>query len=237
MGVFQAIWGFLKEYQLFDWILIIFINVAGFVSIGIKFNKDFNEYIDIDITEERKMSTIPYIIILIVEYAAVPLLMFLIIVFVSQTISARKTLTAYYFTIGLNLLVTNSLARFIGRPRPDTIAICGGDGSFQRCLNVLSSAELRTQFTSYPSVHTAEAMASLLFLSLFFSDLWPRFNMLILVLRLFPIFLAFLIGATRIWDRNSHVDDVVAGLVISSILCITVYTVYKKGQRAKYNIA
>ncbi|EAX99767.1 PAP2 superfamily protein [Trichomonas vaginalis G3] len=236
MPTLRTIWSFLKEYNVLDWMLIIGINVAGFIALGIKFDKDFNEFLDIDIDQERKTATIPYIIILVVEYGAVPILMLLIIIFVSQTISIRKTLTAYYFAIGLNLLISNSLARFIGRPRPDTIAICGGDGSFQRCYNVLSATELRTQFTSFPSVHTSEAMTSLLFLSFFFSDLWSQFHMGILVLRLFPVCLAFLVGATRIWDRNSHVDDVLAGLFIGGVLCTTVYTVYRKGQRAKYNI-
>ena len=148
-------------------------------------------------------------------------------------LSKNKLLVAYYFAISCNMCLSGGLKRFVGRPRPDTMTICGGDGSFSRCKETMSGSSLSDQFFSFPSGHSAEAMASLFFLSMFISDVWPENSMLILVLRLFPISLALFIGASRIWDRKHHVDDVVAGLFLGAVVSGFVYSVYKQKPKSQ----
>ena len=233
MKAVKNFYSFFVEYRIFDWIVTLAIIVVG---LALKFSSlpsDFEERFTTDIEQERHTDTISYWIIFIGEFAIVPFFIFLVSAFMVPHLSKNKLLIAYFFAIGANMALSGGLKRIVGRPRPDTKTICGGDGTFQRCKEVLSGRDLSDQFFSFPSGHTSESTAALFFLSLFLSDVWPENSLLTLILRLLPIALQFFIAATRIWDRKHHVDDVVAGMFYGAVISGLVYSVYKqkpKGQ-------
>ena len=228
MSFFKNLGSFISEYRIGDWFLAIILLVAGLGLNLAPLSSDFVEHINTDIGQSRHTDTISYWLVFIGELAIIPLLIFLICAFMVPHVSKNKLLAAYYFAIGANLVLSGGMKRFVGRPRPDTIAVCGGDGSYQKCKESLSKYQLADQFFSFPSGHSSEAMTALFFLSMFLSDVWPENSKFILVLRLFPMALAVFIGASRIWDRKHHVDDVVAGLFIGAVISGFVYSVYKQ---------
>lgn len=228
MGCWDLFISFNKEYRIIDWIVVVVLLVTGLILELVPFPDNFEEYFNTDINQPRHSDTISYWIIFTGEFFVIPFLMFLMVLFVFPDFSKNRILCAYFCSIGINFVVSNGLKRFVARPRPDTIAVCGGDGSYQRCKQVLSGLELTHQFFSFPSAHASESMAALCFFSMFLSDVWTSKSLIMLVFRLFPICLSLLIGASRIWDRRHHADDVVAGLLIGAVSAVFVYRIYRQ---------
>jgi diacylglycerol diphosphate phosphatase/phosphatidate phosphatase len=228
MGCCRSLIDINKEYRILDWLIVFVLLIVGLILELLPFSDDFEECFRTDISEPLHSDTITYWIVFTGEFLVIPMLILLLVLFVVPSFSKNKVLCAYFCTIGINLSISNGLKRFVARPRPDTIAVCGGDGSYQRCKQVLSGLKLTHQFFSFPSEHASESMAALCFFSLFLSDVWTSKSIVILALRLFPISLSLLIGASRIWDRRHHTDDVVAGYIIGAVTAMFVYNVYKQ---------
>ena len=51
-----------------------------------------------------------------------------------------------------------------------------------------------------------------------FTEIYSETTLLISFIKIIPMIFAFIVGASRIWDRSSHVDDVVAGFIIGGLV-------------------
>jgi phosphatidate phosphatase len=116
-------------------------------------------------------------------------------------------------------VMTDLFKNFVGHARPNFYAICGRNTQFDTCNPAVSQAALTNTFQSWPSGHTTNAMHGALFCALLWKKAvvstvsWASTAALALT------FVAFIVGATRIRDYVHHADDVLAGLLIASIIC------------------
>ena len=107
--------------------------------------------------------------------------------------------------------------------------VCGGDGSYLQCSTVLSGASLYDQFFSFPSGHASESMAAAIFIAHLITEIWPSGSMFAAMLKLAPIVWSLFVGASRIWDRAHHVDDVLAGFLLGGIIGFFTFRTFKIG--------
>ncbi|KAH0803582.1 PAP2 superfamily protein [Histomonas meleagridis] len=206
----------LKRFAILDWLVVIILLVLGVFAKRARFPSDFIPYLNTDIDEPTKTTTVSKIVL----YPTI--VVGGIIVLISFGIFKRELLSqilaSYSFSIVFTLLVVSLLQRMIGRPRPDTKSYCGA--TFLECSFNLNEKQLNEQFKSFPSLESALSMASGIFISFFIIESWKKFSVFQALISLLPVFLAIFYGACEIWDRNSHIDDVVTGYFIGGIISI-----------------
>ena len=169
---------FIKRFAILDWIAV-FISLG----IGLFFDKlqlpdDFATSFFSEIDQPTKIITIPYNYLCILTFGIGAFIT--IIVWVSHQGSINSTLSkclaSYYFSICFTIFIECGLKLIVGRPRPDSLSLCGNDGfSYQKCQKVLDPYSLTDQFSSFPSGHAAEAMSVGVFLSLLLHKIFVSF--------------------------------------------------------------
>lgn len=210
----------LRNVVLIDWVVIIVLVLCTvFVSMS-AFPVDFVAYISSDISNPVKVESVPGYFLYLWVYLIGTLITGVIWVVIKSKVHLAKVISAYLFSIACAHLVTAALQRFVGRPRPDSIAFCGGSGTFSQCRRARSISEANYQFRSFPSEHASLSMSAGIFLTILLSEIWPCDSMLAALINMCPILQALVICGARICDRANHVDDVVAGIFIGSVISI-----------------
>ena len=225
----KGVYDFCHKWGIFDWLIVIIALVAGLLYEYDPFPDDFQEYIISEVSEQLKTSTVSYDLLCIINFGIGGVIVIILWFFHAHDSTTSRALAGYYFSLSFTIFVSTILKKYVARPRPDSIALCGGDGGFQACKKVLDPGQLANQFYSFPSGHAAETMATCTYISLMLSDIWIEPSMISAYIKFSPILFAFLIGASRIWDRAHHVDDVVMGFVLGGIIGFFTYKNFYKG--------
>lgn len=149
--------------------------------------------------------------------------------------------------IFITSFITSVSKNVVGRPRPDFLVRCFPDGNevWKNGLNygealctTTDSHDLDDVWRSFPSGHTSWCFAGLGFLSLWLlgktkpydgrKEPWK------VCLILIPIFLAALIGVSRIVDYRHFWTDVFAGALLGSSVAIFVYSIFYRSPFTLY---
>ena len=208
----------LYEYSIYDWIVVILVLLIGLKIDFSTFSDDFEPYFNTDINQPKRTTTIPYNYLCIITFGVGAFLVFVVWSSRKFDKSISSVLAAYYFTISFTIFVTCIIKKLVGRPRPDTVAVCGGQGSYHDCIKIVSKSRITDQFFSFPSGHAAEAMAPSMFMTLLFVEIWKSSSMISMSIKFLPIIFALIVSISRIIDRAHHVDDVVIGLFIGGLI-------------------
>ncbi|OHT11086.1 PAP2 superfamily protein [Tritrichomonas foetus] len=209
----------LKKYAFLDWVAVAVVLATGLTIDFSPYPRDFRANIISDIDQPLRTSTIPYNYLCIITFGIGGVVAaFIWLNHHGLDSSLSKCLAAYYFSICFTILISCFLKKVIARPRPDTLARCGGDGSFYQCTQNLPADLVADQFYSFPSGHAAEIMAPAVFLSFLIAELFRSSQIVFTFFRILPIVLAIFASASRIWDRAHHVDDVVMGMFLGAIV-------------------
>jgi len=212
----------LRKYAIIDWILALCVWIVGISIEYSSFPDNFVPYINSDISNPIKTSTIPYSLLCIFMYGVGTCIVLAIWLVYRRDVSVLKVLASYIFAINFTILLCSVFKRIVGRPRPDTLTLCGGDGSYKQCSTVLSAETLMNQFRSFPSGHAAESMASSVFITLLLSEIWSSGSMFSAMMKMIPVIWSIFVGISRIWDHAHHIDDVVAGYLLGLMVgCFT----------------
>ena len=182
-----------------------------------------------DINNPKHLSTVPYNYLCIFTYGIGALVTIFVWSLKCRDHTISQILSSYYFSLVFTIFLSSCIKHLVGRARPDTLAVCGGDGSYEQCSSVLSSHELSDQFHSFPSGHAAEAMSVAIFLTLLLTDIWPGSSMMSAIMKMAPSLWATFVSVSRIWDRAHHVDDVIAGVLLGAFVGYFTYRTFKIG--------
>lgn len=125
-----------------------------------------------------------------------------------------------------NGVCTNIFKSYVGRPRPDTEAVCGSE-NMNDCLNARDSKR-EDQFKSWPSGHSSSAMSGLLFGALFVQNAFEVRGLWVSIASSLYVILAVFIGATRIRNYRHNPDDVACGFLIGAIYAFIIWDNAKK---------
>lgn len=226
---FADIYFILKKFSFFDWLAAAAFLTAGIMIEGMAFKDDFSAFITSDINNPKRSTTIPYNFLCIYTFGVGAFITICIWSMFHRDYTLSSVLASYYFALSFTLFVSSCIKHLVGRPRPDTVAVCGLDGSYLACSGVLSGSQLYDQFHSFPSGHAAEAMAVGIFMTLLISDVWVSGSMISAMLKMAPVIWALFVGVSRIWDRAHHVDDVIAGLFLGAVVGFFTFKTFKVG--------
>lgn len=130
------------------------------------------------------------------------------------------------FAIGATGLCTDVFKSFVGRPRPDTEAVCGAE-DMNNCLN-MTGLKREDQFKSWPSGHSSNAMSGLLFGAFFVQGVFVDRNLWSSMISFLYIMMAVYIGASRVVNYRHNPDDVACGFLIGAIFAIVIWENAKK---------
>jgi diacylglycerol diphosphate phosphatase / phosphatidate phosphatase len=145
---------------------------------------------------------------------------------------AVVTVAGLITAIGVSEGATQFLKLFIQRRRPNFYALCGFDVASRQCTAALT--DIRESQFSFPSGHSSLAACSMTFMSWYFVNKIVESNALratqkrafsLVTCCLLPGWAVF-IGATRLVDHWHHPSDVVAGLVLGSVVASITYHTY-----------
>ncbi|OHS97736.1 PAP2 superfamily protein [Tritrichomonas foetus] len=141
-------------------------------------------------------------------------------------LSILKVLSSYLFAVAFTDLITAVLQYIVGRPRPDTLALCG---SLEECSNVLNPEKMRYQFRSLPSGNSAQSMAGSIFTTFLLCNIWESSSLFSTIFKFSPICFSLFIGSLEITNRTNHVDDVVMGYFIGALVGFITFSTFKSG--------
>lgn len=220
-----------SKYKIADLILVVIVLTGAFLCKFLPINGDQSTYIYSDIDWQIKSNTIPYGILCICTFGIGSFIVILIWASIRFDPSIFSALYSYLLAIALSSLLCGILGKIVVRPKPDTKAYCGGDGSLEACAEVLTPSLLSEQFSSFPSAHAAEATASAVFIMMLIGFIWRSDSMLMSLIKLIPLSFAILVSASRIWDRQNHIDDVAVGVLIGAIMGYICFQTFKRDQK------
>ncbi|EAY05104.1 PAP2 superfamily protein [Trichomonas vaginalis G3] len=219
---------FLSQYAIIDWIVNILLLVPAYILKYTTFGENFTPFITSDIDNPISTNSLTYGILCIVIFGVGSLIVILLWLLIYYDVNVIKATASYIFSIASAMLVCAAIGKIVGRPRPDTIAICGGDGSYLTCTGFLDQKQLASQFSSFPATEAAEAMAAAIFLCLYIGELIPYYNNVTSLLMASPIFFAIFVVAACIWDRRNHIDDAVCAMIIGAVMGLISFHTFKK---------
>jgi len=240
----------LRKYSLGDWIVAACFAIVYAIIHVFRPNHRSIDSNDVSLQHGVESSQVPLSLLFVLS-ALVPLMVFFGVFLLRKS---RENLESFereqlgldlaYSLLGLalnllfTLVATEFLKKLVGRPRPNSIALSGWDGtSFNAARSDVDEA-----FQSFPSGHSSFAWSGLSYLALW---IW---NMLFvkraphsgnqawkLFLATLPLFLAGWVAATRVQDYWHFPSDVLAGAVLGSS-CASVWFGYAKSARGRRNI-
>lgn len=215
---------FLNTYCIIDILIIIIYDILIVVIHNSSLPDNFVPYITDDINNPLRDGNNSDTWALILLFAFL-----LVIVVIWSTnrfdITILKIVTSYLSAVSLSCLISMILQRIILRPRPDTIAQCG---KIEDCISVLSKRDYIEQFTSLPSKASAYTMASGIFTSLFFEDIWISSSLISVLFKFLPMCIPLIVGSDEITRRFSRIDDVLMGYFIGLIVGYITYKSFIK---------
>lgn len=135
-------------------------------------------------------------------------------------------LLAFMLSELLTGILVEVLKDFAGRPRPYYNTVC-------------TTTYRPTCNKSFPSGHTAYAFQGQLFLSLVLSGLVDemysdrRSHLVAKFACFIPCVWATVVGFTRIYDHHHHTSDVIAGMLLGSVVSLLMFVAYRRSIFAK----
>ena len=228
-----------RKFGVLDWLLVVCLTICAHVLRFSNLPADFSTSASSDLSSPVRTETLSYAMVAVFVYVLGSLACAFVWMTQRRDISLLRVLCAYFFAVSVTAFIGSVIQLVVGRPLPDTIAVCGGDGSFAQCAQVLSAAELRAQFKSFPNVEVAEASAAAAFLVLMLTEIWPGQSMFSALATFFPAVFALFVAGCAILDRRARPDDAVVGIfigIISSwITWITFWDGFKQKNDSKSN--
>ena len=218
-----------RKFCILDFILAAVFLVISEVVQATNRHEAFIPSVTSDISEKLHSTTIHPVFHYLFLYAICPLVIVFSFTALIIDNSVFRGISAYLFSVCFSSALTAISSYFVGRPRPDTLAVCGGLGSFQECAQVLTEKKLIWQFNSFPSIRVTEMTSACAFLSLLFADFNHNQTHISTAIKLLPICLAAFVAACEILDRRAHVDDAVVGAFIGGIIAAFSYNSFKVG--------
>lgn len=103
---------------------------------------------------------------------------------------------------------------FVGRPRPDTYAVCGLNTTHATC----AARRPDKQYISWPSSHAAHAVSYCAFLALFAQRAIRARCAALDAIGVGALFFGVYVSATRVRDHRHHPDDVTAGILLGALI-------------------
>ena len=220
---------YLRKICLSDFILAVAFIIASVILQFAQHDNNFIPSVNFDINEKQHTSTVPEWFHYGFIFVICPIVLVLSWFSVSQNFTIYRVLSSFFFNVCFSSFIASLFAYLIGRPRPDTIAKCGGEGSYVNCLGALNSRELAYQFRSMPSVTICEIVSACGYLAFFFFDVNQTTTLYSTFLKFVPLLFAFLEIAAEIWDRKCHVDDALFASFISCLVTFVSYTTFRRG--------
>lgn len=204
------------RYSLLDWIFNVVLLVLLLTIEYYPLSPAYRPFSRAASNEPLHSTTVPFALLALVVYLIIPV--FLLVVWSLNSFNSTifRVLAAYYYAVLFSSFLTSLIQRLTRRAKPDTAAMCGG--TFESCKEILKNRALLNQFTSFPSSHAALAMSAGMFVAFLFTEIDSEGTLLVSFVKIIPMVFAFLVGASRVWDRASHVDDVVAGFMIGGLV-------------------
>lgn len=147
---------------------------------------------------------------------------------------AMALFTSNVFTI----FTTNVFKLIVGRPRPFFATVCQAYDPPDSLNCTGEPHAVRDARKSFPSGHTSLAFSAAVFLSLYMAcylGLWKGRRSLLALSGAFiplvfvitaPVFVAALIGASRLVDFHHHYADVIAGACLGTFNALSVFAVH-----------
>ena len=228
-----------RKFGVFDWLLVVCVTVCAHVLRFSNFPADFSGFACSDVSSPVRTETISYLMVAVFVYVLGSLACAFLWLTQRRDISLLRVLCAYFFAVSVTVFIGSVIQLVVGRPLPDTLAVCGGDGSFAQCAQVLSAGELRAQFKSFPNVEVAEASAAATFLVLMLTEVWPGQSMFSALATFFPAVFALFVAGCAILDRRARPDDAVIGIFIGTVASwitwITFWDAFKQNNDTKSN--
>lgn len=227
LGLLPAI----RKFAVFDWILVVCMMSCAYLVRFSAFPDDFEAMTSADISGRLHTDTVTYLTVALFVYFVGGFTCAMAWSSYKCDHTLSKVLAAYFVCVSLSALTVSVIQRVVGRPLPDTIAACGGDGSFRQCANVLSPRALSAQFKSFPNPDSAEVSAAVTFLVLMLIELWPGKSMFSALATFFPVVFAAFVSGCAILDRRAHGDDVAVGLIIGAISGVISWNTFWNGRK------
>ncbi|TID28722.1 hypothetical protein CANINC_002349 [Pichia inconspicua] len=140
-----------------------------------------------------------------------------------------EAISGFLFGIGLSMIFTTFLKVRMAKLRPDFLARCApllkkGESEIGLFTHEICSAPfgeriLNEGFKSNPSGHSSLASASMLFFSLWLYDTYGRksHNKMISLICFSPLFIAFDVATSRIYDFKHDYYDIYFGTIIGIV--------------------
>ena len=255
-AVGMAEWSTLyANYRLGDWLSIVLLAAAYIVLYFVQpHHRLITSPTDPSLSYPRQTETVSAALLFFFA-VGVPLLIFAVFFWLRRSSSHARSeyhnlLLAFLLCVLLNLLLTDSVKKLTGRPRPNFFALThwqqyDASGEWGPGPDA-SASDIREAYQSFVSGHTSLSFAGLLFLAHFlFQQLSPlsplhiahsitvdrrrlsqlsRINNLpSLFIPFLPVALAMWIGLTRIVDYYHFCEDVLGGAVLGSSLATVIF--------------
>jgi membrane-associated phospholipid phosphatase len=132
-------------------------------------------------------------------------------------------LTSFFISCATNILLTDSLKRYVGRLRPNFYSICDFNDETHVCdADEHRESEGRMSFPSGHSSITSNGMTFLILYILYTFPArltYPRYinNIIIYFSILLPLCITFWVATSRLHDNWHHPSDILAGCIIGAI--------------------
>lgn len=131
----------------------------------------------------------------------------------------------YLLALISNIFFTDLVKKYIGRPRPNFIALAGYSVNAQGvAVFTGSESDVREAFQSFLSGHASLSMCSFLYLSQFFAERFRHSSTRVVEFLCWtPILLAIWIALTRCLDYYHNFDDVLGGASLGACVALFYY--------------
>ena len=140
-----------RKFGVLDWLLVVCVTICAHVLRFSNLPADFSTSASSDLSSPVRTETLSYAMVAVFVYVLGSLACAFVWMTQRRDISLLRVLCAYFFAVSVTAFIGSVIQLVVGRPLPDTIAVCGGDGSFAQCAQVLSAGELRAQLAVRPA--------------------------------------------------------------------------------------
>ncbi|XP_052197022.1 putative lipid phosphate phosphatase 3, chloroplastic [Diospyros lotus] len=216
-----------------DWvILMLLVAIDAILNLIHPFYRFVGKDMMVDLKYPLKDSTVPLWAVPI--YAVLlPIAIFLFVYFRRRDVyDLHHAVLGILFSAMVTAVITDAIKDAVGRPRPDFFWRCFPDGKdvYNQLGGVICHGKrdiVKEGHKSFPSGHTSWSFAGLGFLSLYLSGKIRAFDqgghVAKLCIVLLPLFVAFLVGISRVDDYWHHWQDVFAGGLLGLIVATFCY--------------
>ncbi|CAK9324968.1 unnamed protein product [Citrullus colocynthis] len=223
----------LRRRRRMDWLMVL---VLMFMYCGIYLIHPFKRFVGSDMITRLKYPlitvTVPFWTVPL--YAVVlPIAIFLLVYMRKRdAYDLHDAILGILFSVLVTGVLTETTKNAVGWPRPDFFWRCFPDGNevYDRLGNVVCHGKksfVLDGYKSFPSGHASWSFAGLGFLSLYLSGKLKVFeyggHVAKLLLVLFPLLIAYVVGILMVNDYMHHPQDVFFGSLMGLLVATLVY--------------